>query len=422
MWKGKKNLPAAVLLLSFLWSAAQAAPSPQDAALDDMIAIRERERESLSRKIEHYNELALSKMKESRSILGRLMNLRRSALESQARMDFLEKESGRLQGSMAQLNLSIAETSNLLADLLIKLRTRIVDMYKYSSQERLDVLLATRSTHEALIMAYMLRRLANQDQKVVETLARKADELERSREKLETSRAQVQRQQTELKKKRDEFAATIQRTNVLLKNVQGEQKKAKAAAQELMSAQQAIGDKIIALMQEKGARGRREERAPAPSPAPPASPGAPAPQKPQRQPQQYTYLANGAVLEWPLQGPIAMAFGSRVHPVFKTKVFNSGIDIRAASGAPVRAAGPGEVLFTGWIRGFGQVVIVDHGRGLSTVYAHLASVSVTEGDAVKTGSLLGKVGNSGANTDYGLHFEVRRSGRAEDPLRYLRRF
>lgn len=92
MWKGKKNFPAAVLLLSFLWSAAQAAPSPQDAALDDMIAIRERERESLSRKIEHYNELALSKMKESRSILGRLMNLRRSALESQARMDFLEKE------------------------------------------------------------------------------------------------------------------------------------------------------------------------------------------------------------------------------------------------------------------------------------------------------------------------------------------
>lgn len=421
MWKGKKNLPAAVLLMSFLWSAAQAAPSPQDAALDNMIAIRERERESLSRKIEHYNELARSKMKESQSILGRLMNLRRNALESQARMEFLEKENGRLQGSMAQLNLSIAETSNLLADLLIKLRTRIVDMYKYSSQERLDVLLATRSTHEALIMAYMLRRLANQDQKVVETLARKADELERSREKLETSRAQVQRQQTELKRKRDEFAATIQRTNALLKDVQGEQKKAKAAAQELMNAQQAIGDKIIALMQEKGARGR----APAPPSTPPASPGTPAPQqplKPQKKPQQYTYLANGAVLEWPIQGSIAMAFGSRIHPVFKTKVFNSGIDIRAASGAPVRAAGPGEVLFTGWIRGFGQVVIIDHGRGISTVYAHLASASVAEGDAVKTGSPLGKVGNSGANTDYGLHFEVRRNGRAEDPLHYLRRF
>lgn len=421
MWKGKKNLPAAVLLMSFLWSAAQAAPSPQDAALDNMIAIRERERESLSRKIEHYNELARSKMKESQSILGRLMNLRRNALESQARMEFLEKENGRLQGSMAQLNLSIAETSNLLADLLIKLRTRIVDMYKYSSQERLDVLLATRSTHEALIMAYMLRRLANQDQKVVETLARKADELERSREKLETSRAQVQRQQTELKRKRDEFAATIQRTNALLKDVQGEQKKAKAAAQELMNAQQAIGDKIIALMQEKGERGR----APAPPVTPPASPGTPAPQqppKPQKKPQQYTYLANGAVLEWPIQGSIAMAFGSRIHPVFKTKVFNSGIDIRAASGAPVRAAGPGEVLFTGWIRGFGQVVIIDHGRGISTVYAHLASASVAEGDAVKTGSPLGKVGNSGANTDYGLHFEVRRNGRAEDPLRYLRRF
>ena len=68
------------------------------------------------------------------------------------------------------------------------------------------------------------------------------------------------------------------------------------------------------------------------------------------------------------------------------------------------------------------MVIIDHGRGISTVYAHLASASVAEGDAVKTGSPLGKVGNSGANTDYGLHFEVRRNGRAEDPLHYLRRF
>lgn len=114
-------------------------------------------------------------------------------------------------------------------------------------------------------------------------------------------------------------------------------------------------------------------------------------------------------------------FGSRNHPVFRTKVFNSGIDIRAAAGAPVKAAGPGEVLFSGWLRGLGQVVIVNHGDNLSTVYANLGRTSVSEGDAVRVGSVLGAVGNTGASGQYSLHFEVRQGGTAKDPMNYLRR-
>jgi murein DD-endopeptidase MepM/ murein hydrolase activator NlpD len=127
------------------------------------------------------------------------------------------------------------------------------------------------------------------------------------------------------------------------------------------------------------------------------------------------------MLGWPIRGPIASPYGSRVHPVFKTKSFNSGIDIRAASGAPVTAAGPGEVLFEGWLRGFGQVVIVDHGRNISTVYAHLASTRVKEGDAVEEGTPIGTVGNTGTSEGYSLHFEVRVGESAKNPLDYLKK-
>ena len=126
-------------------------------------------------------------------------------------------------------------------------------------------------------------------------------------------------------------------------------------------------------------------------------------------------------LSWPLNGKVTNPYGSRVHPTFKTKIFNSGIDIQAASGTPVKAAGPGEVLYQGWLRGFGQVVIIDHGGDLSTVYAHLGGANVREGSIVKTGTVVGKVGNTGTDSEYGLHFEVRKGGAAQNPMNYLKK-
>ena len=116
-----------------------------------------------------------------------------------------------------------------------------------------------------------------------------------------------------------------------------------------------------------------------------------------------------------------MQYGSRIHPTFKTKIFNSGIDIAAASGTPIKAAGPGEVLYQGWLRGLGQVVIIDHGGDLTTVYAHLSATSVREGSNVKAGTVIGRAGNTGTDAEYGLHFEVRKNGSAVNPMNYLRK-
>jgi murein DD-endopeptidase MepM/ murein hydrolase activator NlpD len=127
------------------------------------------------------------------------------------------------------------------------------------------------------------------------------------------------------------------------------------------------------------------------------------------------------LLDWPLRGPIAIPYGFREHAVFKAKFFNAGLDIRAASGAVVRTAGPGEVLFSGKLQGFGHVVVVDHGQNISTVYTHLSSARVREQDAVQPGAPLGVVGSTGAAGGYGFHFEVRVEGAAKNPLNYLKK-
>ena len=422
---------AAVLLL---WGGALgpvravwSAPAENGENLDALIAIRERARQSLGRQIDQYNETARKKAQEAKGLLGRITKLRQEAQMSGARIELLELQSKRLQDSARELNEKVARIDQSMKNLVEALHIRLLDIYKYDARAELNLLLSTEDTHEAVIMSYMLDRLSRQDRVILEELGGKIRELEGAKVNLEKNRIQLARQSEELKEERVRHNAAITQANALLREVLLQRRKAEEAAREMEAAQREVGQKIIDLLHRRQSEGGRprtpdlQGKTPPTSPTPPASRQEEPPRGPEPKQQDYTYLARGARLEWPIRGPVITLFGSRNHPVFRTKVFNSGIDIRAAAGAPVKAAGPGEVLFSGWLRGFGQVVIVNHGDNLTTVYAHLDRTSVSEGDAVRMGSLLGTVGNTGTSGEYSLHFEVRQGGTAKDPMNYLRR-
>jgi murein DD-endopeptidase MepM/ murein hydrolase activator NlpD len=124
-------------------------------------------------------------------------------------------------------------------------------------------------------------------------------------------------------------------------------------------------------------------------------------------------------LEWPVEGKVVSPFGKIVHPVYKTVTMNNGIDIGATKGTSVRCVAPGTVIHTGWMRGMGQIVIVDHNGGYITVYAHLQEISVRMDQAVDFGTRLGNVGDTGAMGDANLHFEIRKSTDAFNPSEWL---
>lgn len=114
---------------------------------------------------------------------------------------------------------------------------------------------------------------------------------------------------------------------------------------------------------------------------------------------------------------VTSAFGMRADPLCGKPRFHAGIDVAAATGTPARAAADGVVTFAGEQRGYGRVVVVDHGGGVSTVYAHASALLVREGDRVDTGTELVRVGASGRATGPHLHFELRKDGVAVDPTR-----
>ncbi len=122
-------------------------------------------------------------------------------------------------------------------------------------------------------------------------------------------------------------------------------------------------------------------------------------------------------LIWPAAGPIASPFGWRT--IFGRREFHTGIDIGAPYGAPIVAAAPGVVTFTGWESGYGRTVTVSHGDGVSTLYAHMSESLVHEGEVVGQGQELGRIGETGHATGPHVHFEVREDGTPVNPMDFL---
>ncbi len=122
----------------------------------------------------------------------------------------------------------------------------------------------------------------------------------------------------------------------------------------------------------------------------------------------------------PLQAPVTSPFGWRRHPIFGVRKFHTGVDLAGPNHSAIKAADGGDVLYSGWYGGYGKVVIVDHGNGLATLYAHLSKPAVGAGEAVSKGQVVGYEGTTGFSTGPHLHFEVRVDGKPNNPLNYVR--
>ncbi|MBI5633721.1 MAG: peptidoglycan DD-metalloendopeptidase family protein [Nitrospirae bacterium] len=126
-------------------------------------------------------------------------------------------------------------------------------------------------------------------------------------------------------------------------------------------------------------------------------------------------------LLWPADGKIAIPYGSHKDPQFDTPVFRNGIHIQTDSSGDARAVYEGKVIFAEWFKGFGQLVIINHGSGYHTLYGNLAEIFSKVGDIIKEKQMIGKVGTSGVLNAQGIYFEIRYKGKPLDPAQWLKK-
>lgn len=142
--------------------------------------------------------------------------------------------------------------------------------------------------------------------------------------------------------------------------------------------------------------------------------------------QSFGYMGSNivkgkGVMMWPTDGgSISSGYGNRIHPIYKEEKMHTGIDIGGIGyDAPVYASADGIVITAGWLGGYGNTVIIDHGNGISTLYGHNSKLTVKVGQEVKRGDLIAKSGSTGVSTGPHIHFEVRVNGKRVNPLEWL---
>ena len=195
-----------------------------------------------------------------------------------------------------------------------------------------------------------------------------------------------------LESDRRSYVAMVQNLEADSRNIEEQLRQIAAAerARELAAAQAAAA----------AARQAAADNAAPPAPAAPSTP-------------------DTASMLWPANGPKTSDYGWRMHPIFGTSRFHAGIDIGAGYGASIYAARSGVVVSAGEQSGYGNAVVIDHGDGIATLYAHQSSVAVYSGQSVSRGEVIGYVGSTGYSTGPHLHFEVRVNGSPVDPMNYF---
>lgn len=135
--------------------------------------------------------------------------------------------------------------------------------------------------------------------------------------------------------------------------------------------------------------------------------------------EDYSMPSYGGNMIWPISGPITSEFGWRTHPIFGSARFHSGLDIGGDYGMPIHAAAGGVVIEAGWIGGYGNTIMIDHGGGIVTLYGHNESLAVGVGQQVSQGEVVAYCGSTGNSTGPHCHFEVRLNGEPVSPWDYL---
>ncbi|MBI2902724.1 MAG: peptidoglycan DD-metalloendopeptidase family protein [Candidatus Methylomirabilis oxyfera] len=285
-------------------------------------------------------------------------------------------------------------------------RRRVRAIYKHGRLGYVRALFSSDDLTAAGRRVKYLAVIANQDQRMVATYTAALETLQMQQVELERWKAELVNNQKAVTAKREEILGEQRARRVVLAKVQEQKKAHLAAIRQLESAARELQTLIGRLQSGERLRlSRRPARGPEPAPAPSEGTGA--------------FAALKGRLPWPTPGTLGSSFGRQEHPRHRTVTFNRGIEINAPLGQKIVAVSGGTVLYADWFKGYGQLIVLDHGEGYYTVYAHAAEILVKLGDRVVKGQSIGLVGDTGSVTGSQLYFEVRHRGRPQDPLTWL---
>ena len=409
----RRRAPFGAVLAAVLLLAAPAAgdPGSDKARIDGSIG-------DLQSRIDRAGRQAEVLTSEISAVTAKARGLQQGVEAQEALLGTLEAELAASRARLSRLDARLQEQARRLKVLegqyavaLERLERRVREIYETDSPDALSFALGASSFSDVLDTLELLNRIGRQDERIAATVKRTTEELARTRTETKRDRAGVKSETRAIAQRTDEqrgardrlaanrdalLAAERDKQTTLasitedraefVAEVAGLQAQSAALAARIAAAQAAAAQAAAARAAAAQASGEATATAPTPS-------------------------VGGFV--WPVAGPVTSGFGVRWGRM------HEGIDIAVPSGTPVRAAAAGTVIEAGWVSGYGNLVVVDHGNGIATAYAHNSAFAAAAGRQVAQGEVIAYSGSTGHSTGPHVHFEVRVGGAAVDPLGYL---
>lgn len=339
----------------------------------------EKQRSELQQKIRN---LAKEERKQANKLSRnqqKLENNQRALKRSQDQYSSKQKNIIQLQ---KELNMYLAQynkRSNSSA-------ARIRSIYKTKHPIILDMLISTTTMSDFLDKIYYQNLIIQADKKKMYELRAEAKKIALLKQKVELEKKQLSRIIRDIDKENANIKVTINQNKQMIDKIQKDKRAYERSERDLKRQSDSIASMISKTTRNSGVK-----------------------------------VTSGFIL--PVHGRITSPFGWRTHPIFKSRIFHSGIDYGVPYGTPIKAANSGKVIYSGWYGGYGKVVILDHGSctgaPTTTLYAHMSQQKVSVGENVVRGQTIGLVGTTGYSTGPHLHFEVRINGKPQNPNNYL---
>ncbi|MBN1349971.1 peptidoglycan DD-metalloendopeptidase family protein [candidate division KSB1 bacterium] len=357
----------------------------------------ERKLDQLKSEISYYKKKVAALEQQESSELDVLENLNRQLNLTRKLIDELKHEEKSIRKNELSTQRMLDTTKIELERLKRLIAKRLVYFYKYGRMKDLEILLSSRSINQAYLWMAYQKHLTENDVRNLENIQHKQKVISGQKAKIDSL---LGKQREIIKSKQQENADQLDNRTKRRRILERIKQNKQLMVQQLRDVEQSALEiqRLIDEEEHRRSSGFVD----------------------QDLPQYSDFPQLKGKMPWPVNGDIAKKFGRVKHPKLKTITQNLGIDIRAAYGAPVKAVCEGIVSRITWIRGLGNIIMLNHYEGYYTVYARLGNILVHNGEKVSMGQALGDIGESGASDEPMLHFEIWENNKAVNPDKWLR--
>lgn len=380
-WKRKmlKIRKIVALVLLFVLTSATLTLAVTESDLIKQQEQLEKEMQQMEQALKNKQNEESKALKELRSINSTLTTAEKKLRTTESNLNQTLQELSRLEAELQSEEENLSVNVDLLS-------ARVNTMYEQGEVHLLEVLLASTSITDFLTRWDLMSRLAKMDMELIGLVKEEIKVTTEKKNEVQIKKDTLLKLQDDQSKQREELSVASSRQSELYKDIAAEKKAVEAALDDLEKESQKIAEELARL-------------------------------------NPNTKHMGTGTYTWPTPGNtrITSPYGMRRHPITKTNSMHTGIDIAAPYGSNIVSVDSGLVAQVAWYGAYGRVVMVDHGRGIVSMYAHTSAALVNVGDVVKKGQAIAKIGTTGWSTGPHLHIEIRVNGQHQPPLNYLKK-